>query len=293
MHLLRAELRKLLGNPMLTGFTVWIFPVGIGAFLLIGIVLSFLLETPARAMALTSSGSWTSDSAGIWRAVTAFPLNILGNLLPLAFMAVAFAGEYAWGTYRNVLPRAHRIAVLAAKTAALVLVLSASFLVTSILTPVGFAIMRSKAGLDYGPALTGQSLADFAVRYGQELLLGVLGLLVLAGFASLAAILTRSILGGLLAGFGLSVLEPMSFAGLALVSRLFDWPAVVELYRFTASYNLDNARAWFLDGHAFQSPLVDITSAPSLVGSLLILIVWIALLLGASAWIFNRQDIGE
>lgn len=293
MHLLRAELRKLLGNPMLTGFTVWIFPVGIGAFLLIGIVLSFLLETPARAMALTSSGSWTSDATGIWRAVTAFPLNILGNLLPLAFMAVAFAGEYAWGTYRNVLPRAHRIAVLAAKTAALVLVLSTSFLVTSILTPVGFAIMRSKAGLDYGPALTGQSLADFAVRYGQELLLGVLGLLVLAGFASFAAILTRSILGGLLASFGLSVLEPMSFAGLALVSRLFDWPTVVELYRFTASYNLDNARAWFLDGHAFQSPLVEITSAPSLAGSLLILIVWIALLLVASAWIFNRQDIGE
>ncbi len=293
MRLLRAELRKLLGNPMLTGFTVWIFPVGIGAFLLIGIVLGFLLETPGRAMALTSSGRWTSDATGIWRAVTSFPLNILGNLLPLAFMAVAFAGEYAWGTYRNVLPRAHRIAVLAAKTAALVLVLSASFLVTSILTPIGFAIMRSKVGLDYGPAVTGQALADFAVRYGQELLLGVLGLLVLAGFAALAAILTRSILGGLLAGFGLSVLEPMSFAGLILVSRLFDWPAVVELYRFTVSYNLDNARAWFLDGHAFQSPLVEISSPPQLGGSLLILIVWIALLLGASAWIFNRQDIGE
>lgn len=293
MRLLRAELRKLLGNPMLTGFTVWIFPVGIGAFLVIGIALSFVLKTPGQAMALTSSGDWTQDASGIWRAVTAFPLNILGSLLPLAFMAVAYAGEYAWGTYRNVLPRAHRVAVLAAKTAALVLVLSAAFIVTSILTPLGFAILRQRAGFEYGPALNLDAVADFAVHYGQEMLLGVMGLLVLAGFAALAAVLTRSILGGLLAGFGLSVLEPMSFAALVLLSRVFDWPSVVELYRFTASYNLDNARSWFLDGRAFQSPLAEITQAPSLAGSLLIVAVWIVVLLGASAWLFNRQDIGE
>lgn len=293
MRLLRAELRKLLGNPMLTGFTVWIFPVGIGAFLAIGIGLSFVLKTPGQAMALTSSGAWTTDSAGIWRAVTAFPLNILGSLLPLAFMAVAFAGEYAWGTYRNVLPRAHRVAVLAAKTTALVLVLSASFILTSILTPVGFAILRRLAGLNYGPAVTGTTISHFAISYGQEMLLGLMGLLVLAGFAALAAVLTRSILGGLLAGFGLSVLEPMSFAALVLVSRVFNWPSVVELYRFTASYNLDNSRAWLLDGHAFQSPLTEITQPPALAGSLMIVALWIVVLLGTSAWLFNRQDIGE
>lgn len=293
MRLLRAELRMLLGNRMLTGFTVWIFPVGIGAFLVIGILLSFVLEAPALAMALTSSGDWTRDAAGIWRAVTSFPLNIFGSLLPLAFMAVAFAGEYAWGTYRNVLPRTHRVFVLAAKTAALVLVLSASFLLTSLLTPTGFAVLRSQTGLTYGPAWGAESLAGFVASYGQEMLLGVLGLMVLAGFAALASILTRSILGGLLGSFGLSVLEPMSFALLVLLSRVFDRPSLVELYRFSASYNLDNARAWLLEGHAFQSPLAQVTHAPTLAGSLLLVGAWILILLGLSAWIFNRQDISQ
>lgn len=293
MRLLRAELRKLFGHRMLTSFTVWIFPVGIGAFLVIAIALSFVLETPARAMALTSSGSWIRDAAGIWRAVTAFPANVFGKLIPLSFMAAAFAGEYALGTWRNMLPRTHRVAILAAKTGALILVLSISFLITSVLTPVGFAILRARAGLDYGPAWNANTLRDMLASYGQEMLLGLFGLLLLAGFAALATLLTRSILGGLLGSFGLSVLEPMSFALLVLVSRVFDWPSIVELYRFTPSFNLDNARTWFLEGHAFQSPLAKITQAPSLAGSLLLVAAWIVVVLGLAAWIFNRQDISE
>lgn len=293
MRLLKAELRKLTGNRMLISFTVWIFPVGIGAFMLIAILLSFLLEGPARAMALTSSGTWTSDAAGIWRLVTAFPANILGSLLPLSFMAVGYAGEYAWGTYRSILPRAHRMAIMAAKASALVIVLSGSFLATSALTAIGFAILRPQAGLSYGPSVSGEALAGFGANYLTEMLIGVCGLLILTGFAALAAVLTRSILGGLLASFGLSVLEPMSFAILVVLGRVFDWPEAASLYRFTPSYNLDNARTWLLEGQAFQSPLAEISRAPDLAVSLGLILVWALLLHGLAAWLFNRQDIVE
>jgi hypothetical protein len=67
---------------------------------------------------------------------------------------------------------------------------------------------------------------------------------------------------------------------------------VVELYRFLPSFNLDNARSWFLEAHAFTSPLVAISHPPTLACSLLLLVGWIGLLFGVAAWTFNRQDIG-
>jgi ABC-type transport system involved in multi-copper enzyme maturation permease subunit len=293
MSLLRAELRKLTGNPMLIGFTVWVFPVGIGAFVVVGILLGLFLPDAARAMATTSSGSWITDAANVWRITSSFPANVFGRLLPLAFMATAFAGEYAWGTLRQVLPRSPRWALLVAKSLALVLLLAASFLLTSLINLAGQAGLRGVLDMEYGPALSWEAVSDFSQVYGRELLLGLLSLLILVGMAALAAVLTRSILGGLLASFGLSVLEPMSFMIFLLLQRLFDWQWVMNLYRLVPTYNLDNTRSWLAFGEGFLQPGSGMESAPSLTASLVLLGLWILLLMGAAIWIFQRQDISE
>ncbi len=111
--------------------------------------------------------------------------------------------------------------------------------------------------------------------------------------AALAAVVTRSILGGLLAGFGLSVLEPMSFMVLLLLQRVFDWAEVINLYRFAPTYNLDNARAWLANGEGFLQPGMTLAEPPALGVSLLLLVAWIGLLLGGAVLAFQRQDIHE
>lgn len=293
MTILRAELKKLTGNPMLISFTLWVFPVGIAAFMVIGLVLALILPEAARAMSTTSSGSWVKDMAAIWQITSSFPANVFGRLLPLAFMATAFAGEYAWGTLRLALPRVPRTRLLFNKSLSLVLLISLAFVLTSLLLGIGQTALHSVLGLDYGPTLSSTALADFGSVYGREMLLGVLSLCVLVGMAATAAVVTRSILGGLLASFGFSVLEPMSFMVLLLIQRVFGWAQAMNLYRFTPSYNLDNARAWMALDHGFLQPGMTLASPPSLAVSLLWLLFWIGLLFGAAALVFQRQDIHE
>lgn len=96
--------------------------------------------------------------------------------------------------------------------------------------------------MEYGPAIDPSAL-DFILLYAGRAFLGILSLLIQAGFAALGAMVRRTILGGLLVGFGLSVLEPMSQVVLIVLGRLFDSPQLANLYQFATTYHLDNARS--------------------------------------------------
>ena len=115
LSLLKAEWKKTTSNRMLSGFLIWIYPIGVGAFIAMMVLVSLLSESSARAMAATSSGQWTTDMLSIWLFISAFPGNIFGRMLPLAFMAVTFAGEYQWSTWKNVVPRSTRSNLILAK----------------------------------------------------------------------------------------------------------------------------------------------------------------------------------
>jgi ABC-type transport system involved in multi-copper enzyme maturation permease subunit len=291
LSLLRAEWRKATGNRMLISFLIWSPPVGLAVFFAATIVTAMVSERMALAMAATSSGQWTTDAVAVWGFLIGFPANIFGRLLPLAFMAVMFAGEYQWGTWRFVLPRASRSRVLLAKFITATAIVSLSYLLTSLITVLGRILVNRVIEHPYGPALSPGVLVDFLVLYAQHLLIGLLALLILAGFAALSSLLTRSILGGLLASFGLSVVEPMSLVLLLVLGRILDRPEIGNLYQYSVSYNLDNARAWFLHGQAIAAPLAGFTAEYSLAGSLLALVVWVLILFGLSALIFGRQDV--
>lgn len=289
--LLRAEWQKVIKNYMLTGFLVWLYPIGLAAFFTMAVVASLFSESIRQQMIATSSWEWTTSMLGIWTMVTSFPANILPRMLPLAFMAVVFASEYQWGMWKNLVPRSRRTSLILAKFVILILVVMISIILCSLIIGLGQVLSHRAAGVAIGPALSVEVLKDFLGGYAREMLLGMISLVILAGFAALAALITRSILGGLLAGFGLSVLEPMSFAILILIGGLLNRPGLINLYRFTPTYNIENIRSWLVSNVPFTQVEAHFTAQPSLAFSAIVLGVWVIGLIVLVISIFKRQDI--
>ncbi len=293
MSVLRAEWDKAVKHYLLTSFLVLVFPVGVAGFFALMIIASLLFDSVASGIAGTTSGAWTKDSLGIWSFVSTFPSNIFGRLLPLAFVAVMFAGEYQWGTWKNILPRAGRTRLVLAKYVTLTFIIMLSLLATAVLVVIGQTLGHLVVDLPYGPALSGAVLREYFPDLLRHVLLGLLALLAIAGFAALASILTRSILGGLLVGFGLSLADPISLFGLFVFGRLIGQPSVINLYRFTTTFNLDNLRSWFVAQEPAGVTFGGFTAEFSATQSILLMLIWIVLLLGLAITIFQRQDISS
>ena len=289
--LLRAESTKILKNYVLMGFLVLLVPVGQGTFVMLSIIIALFSEESGRAMAMVSSHQWTMDMIGAWSMITYFPFNVFGRFLPLAFMAVVFAGEYEWDTWKNIIPRSPRVRLILAKYIVLTSLVVASVLLTGLLSAGGFAITHKIINMNYGPELSWGAISDFLVAYGQQFLLGLLSLLILVGFAALAAILTRSILGGLLASLGLSVIEPMSLGLLLFVRAIINAPKIINLYMLAPSFHIDNARSWFLLDIPLVASYMPANTEISLGLSLGYLAVWAFGLTGLAVYLFQRQDI--
>lgn len=288
--LLRAEWQKVMKNYKLMGFLVWLYPIGLAAFFIMAVIAALVSER-IQAMIATTSGQWTSNMLGTWFLVTSFPMNIFPRMLPLAFMAVVFASEYQSGMWKNLVPRSRRISLILAKFVILILVVMISLILCSLAIGIGQVLSHIAAGVAYGPALSLAVLSDFLGEYAREALLGMASLVILAGYAALAALLTRSILGGLLAGFGLSVLEPMTFTILLLTGSLLDKPGIINLYRFTPTYSIQNIRSWLVGNVPFTQVGAIFTAQPSLAFSYIVLGTWIIGLILLVISIFERQDI--
>ncbi|MBN1669330.1 MAG: ABC transporter permease [Anaerolineales bacterium] len=289
--LLRAEWQKVIKNYKLTGFLVWLYPIGLVAFFAMITFATLVSETIQQGMIATGSGQWTTNMLGVWVLVTSFPANILPRMLPLAFMAVVFASEYQWGMWKNLVPRSRRVSLILAKFMILILVVTISIVLCSLVIGIGQVLSHRAAGVAYGPVVTLEVLGDFLRGYAREVLLGMISLFILAEYAALAALLTRSILGGLLAGFGLSVLEPMSFMFLVLIGRLSDKPDIINLYQFTPTYNIENVRSWLVSNLPLTQVDAYFTAEPSLAFSSIVLGVWVIGLITLIISVFERQDI--
>ena len=241
-NLFRAEWTKIVGNRWVAGCLVWVFPVGAVAFVLVmGLIMA--LSSTAREGFFEAPMQWTEQAVAVW----SIPNNPLGRLVLLGFTAVVFAGEYQWQTWKNVVPRNRRSLLILFKFLALGAFIVLAFVLMSILWTLGIGLLSQIAGVPYGPSLDGEVLADFAGDYALAAALAFTSTLIAAGYAALAGMLTRSILGGVLVGFAVTFLENLSIAGLALIGYLLDIPRIVHLYRLTPGYNLLNVASWIND----------------------------------------------
>ncbi len=291
INLLRAEWKKTIWNYVLTGFLVWGYPVGVAGFFAVMLIGGVFSRDWLAGMLRTGNPLWTENALGGWGILLAFPFTILTRLLPLSFMAAVFAGEYQSGMWKYLIPRTRRSFLILSKIAVLIGLMAIAFVATSALIVAGQAVGRAWMGFNYGPALTGEVVSNFLVRYGQTVLLGVLALIILAAIAALAAILTRSVLGSLLVVFLFSTLDSLSMYILLLMSRIFSAPGLAPLYRFTPQCSLDNAQSWFATNAPLRLPFESYPTGPDLGFSLVMLVIWAAVLTALAAAAFERQDI--
>ena len=108
--LFHAEWQKAVGNRWVTGFLVWIFPVGALAFVIFSCI-TMLLVSSFREVFAQDISTWTASMVGVW----AFATNPFGRMFLIGFMAVTFAGEYQWQTWKNVIPRSSRTSLILVK----------------------------------------------------------------------------------------------------------------------------------------------------------------------------------
>ena len=263
---LSAELAKQRGQ---TGALGWGF-LAVPAFATL-FALALEVAVPAAAGAhLTASVQPIRSAIRI--------LSLAGNPFAQLFYAIGatafFAVEYRHATWRLIVPRRSRTALLAAKMlgfglcagASLVLLLAGD-LVASLVLP----LVRGSALADVPPATWPQ----LARALGTSLL----ALVAFVGTVALLAVVTRSTLGALLPAFLLSFL----LAGMeAMLNISGDALVMLPLPTLAA----DAIRSWI--AATAEYPGASGTSAAIAAACLA---GWCVLTYGAAALLFSRQDL--
>jgi ABC-type transport system involved in multi-copper enzyme maturation permease subunit len=299
-YLFRAEWRKFTGNPWMAGCFLWLLP---GAILSLSLLLSLLvmLDADLRASFAEDPYQWTDASIFFW----AIPNSVLGRLLMIGFTAALFAGEYQWGTWKNLIPRQNRVRLIAAKFLALGVFMVLVFGLSSFLWVLGVGVVQIIAGGSYPPTLD-----NIPSNYWAELAIqastAFLSTLIIAAIAALIALLTRSILGALMLSLAAVFIDAFIGAALILLYLATGWRFFPSLYRFTVGYNVDNLLNWAaFNGPADvmgnvrlqENPIFgELVLDPPLAGNMwwasyLILGVWAAVLIGLASYSFYRQEV--
>lgn len=290
-NLLAAEWQKIMGHRWLTGFTVWIFPVGaIGVFATFILLLFLMPDSQDRL--LNGPLVWTDQFLGPWIMFGGGGGGLFVRVLPIVFCASVFAGEYTWGTWKNIVPRSQRFGLIVVKFVVVVVMLLIALSVTSLVAGFATFLLSSITGQSVSPELTTDALSSFIGDYVLAIGLGFIIIILIANYAAIAAMLTRSVVGSAIAGIGMMIFEEFLLPFLNLLSRLLNTPDIVQLYRFTPTHNLKNATYWIQIGEPSATQFyIDLARPDTLLFSVAMLMIWCIGGLLLVSWLFQRQDI--
>ena len=277
---LAAEAMKL-SRHRATWFLVWIYPIGILVIMLLGLAFDLAQgNAPDAAQAL---GSWLEESAIVWQV----PTTGFGRYLIAAYVAVAIAGEYSWNTWKLIVPHRPRAALLGAKLVTITGFLYLAFLTAALLTTVLMWVWDVATG-DALPA--GLTVREVIAVHGLAALNSVPPFLYTLAFASLAAILTRSMIAALV--ISLFVTSESMFPVVAPFFYPKGEALVTALIHVLPGYHLHNLESWITTGQARPLPLsMDHVVTLSWPTSATILAAWTAGLAALAFVSFRRQDI--
>jgi len=266
-----------------TWMLVWIFPIGAIVLPLIAIIAQ-LAQGGGPAPGAPELGKWIENAAEFWNA----PPNGLVRYLTCAFIAVVFAGEYGWNTWKLIVPHRSRATLIAAKYAVALGFLLAAFIAAALIV-MGMTWLEDIATGD--PIPQGITAGALAQAHWWGLVGGLPTILFTVALASLAAILTRSTTAALVVGIVIVTLEQLFRTFAPMLS--LNLPGVVELlYRVLPGYHLANLGHWAGDGGALTVPFPSGEMISfGWEASLAIAAAWTAALVGLTFWRFGRQDI--
>lgn len=286
VSMFRGEWLKLSGNRWATTFLVWIFPVGV-AVMAIGAVFFSLLSDEFRTT--IAIAEWDRNILFVWPVVNN---PLIGRVAVLIFAAIVFAGEYQYGTWKNLIPLRRRVTLLLLKYVTLAVFVTTAFILMTIVQGLGGWALSGIIGSDYGLSHFGDKLEPFLKDYMVEMLYTFAGAFFAASYAALAAMFTRNILASVLISMGIYIAEAI---GILLILALLSWifnKDLGQIYFFMPTFNLENIVAWARSGEVIQ---MDTESTqyivPTVLGSLGIVLGWATALLSLTLWRFQRQDL--
>jgi hypothetical protein len=277
---LSAEWLKL-SRHKATWFLVWIYPIGLTLIFALMISGNLISDNSPAQPALDK---WLAETALVWGA----PGNTLGRYLLAAFVAVVFAGEYGWNTWKLIVPHRSRASLVAAKYAMILLLFLAAFTASAIVSVVGSMLEDVLSG-DSLPA--GITLGALLKAHGAAALKSLAPALITLGYASLAAVLTRSTIAALVISIVAISVEQLLF-NFAPVLSLKAPGLVWAMTHILPGYHIANIGQWIAQGSTLQMPLppggmVKLSWAVSAAAAA----AWIAGLAALTFAGFRRQDI--
>jgi len=291
-ELFRAEWVKVLGMRRPVAYLLFIFPAL--TCLVLGVFcLAAALDADGRQTSQELFGNWQKMMTVSWTIAS----HMVSRLFLVAFTVVVVAGEYQWGTWKNLLPRRGRVPLLLNKLAVVGVLVVLTFVFESFLLLAGGRLVTWIAQVDYAPAVSASELAGYLPVYLGAAAVSFLSYLMTGVFAVLAAVYSRTILGGTLTGFVLIFVERLLLLVPPQLAGYLEMPKLVHLGRVLPIYNVENIRAWMLTnapGHFYDWGFTSHQLAPpedSMTFSVLVLAFWIGLGLSAACVLFERQDI--
>jgi hypothetical protein len=289
LRLFRAEWQKIVGNRWVTGCLIWIFPA-LAVLATILALLAAALSSSFREGMRAEPLLWTDIAIAPWL----IPNNPLGRGLLIGFTAVLFAGEYQWKTWKAIVPRSQRVPLILVKFCAVALFVVFAFTLMSLLLTSGLGLVSLATGASFGPSPGSDALTDFAGDYGLQMFYAFVSTIIAAGYVSLAAMITRSILGSVITGIVVSIGETMLVLPLYLIAELLGQEGILHIYRFFPGINLLNLFTWL---HGETPGGLEMPSGEIIVDSQLFaevaLACWVIGLVALTAYTFQRQDIAH
>ena len=269
----RAEWLKLTKNRW-SMFWAW------GFVPLLTLVLGVLVETFSRG---TSGGAMLGYAAPI--ATTLDGLGSYGNiflrLFPIAGAATLFAGEYRWETWRAILPRNERSAIMLAKLCVFAAAGAISILlcgVAGFLTGLYEGVLFHS--LHWPTAGAGEVTLALAIGFAASFL----QLMATAGVVILIAVISRSMIASIIGGFSVFLASELLSAFLRV--RMSSASEIMALLPNVA-------------GDALRQLAGAIRGDPDAIGVHLALpgaaalMTWCIALSAAAIVLFRRQDLSR
>lgn len=265
---------------------VWIWPIGLTLIWLIAIAAELSGaggEAGGEGRGGPTAVGWIADNIGFWGV----PGHPFGRYIIGAFVAVVFAGEYGWNTWKLIVPHRARASLIAAKYAISFILLAIGFTLAALLFNL-FGWLEDVLTGDPIPA--GVTAGALLKAHGAGALAALPAVLLTMAYVSLAAILTRSTVAALVIGLVVTTVEQLFF-NFAPMFEPYAPSLVGALYQVLPGYHVANAASVIGEGRVAVIPFASGAFSTSLATSLAIVGAWIVALVALTFWSFRRQDI--
>ena len=266
-----------------TWMLVWIFPIGAIVIPLI-VIIAQLAQGAPPTPGTPSLARWYDNANNFWD----LPASGLARFLIGGFVAVVFAGEYSWNTWKLIVPHRARPTLLAAKYAVTLGLLYLAFIIAA---PIVTGLIWLEDSLTGDPIPDGITAGGLLWAHAQGLLAGLPVVLFTIALVSFAAIVTRSTTAAIIIGIVWVTLEQLIQA-FAQPLSMYLTGLVELLYQILPGYHFANLESWLLKGEGQVVPFPSETVvAYGWAASLAVVAAWVIGLVALTFWRFQKQDI--